>query len=487
MQISKSMIKEFLQCKKMFSLSIDKVNNPIHLNNTQNKFDLGNEIGLKARAVYQDGYLIKSKKNNLKIDETLKNLDKNILFEATFDAIFDEHSLICQIDILRKNDDNTWDVIEVKAGTSVKPEYIEDIAIQKIIISQNTNIKVKNFFIWHINKDRKKNEELFVEVNVNDLIDINELKIKNKMQSVLEYLKDGQNYSQVAIGSHCSSPYDCRFKESCWQNIKNQKTIFQLPHNNNMWDLYKNGKYLINQENFDDISKVYNPEIIKAVLYNRPYINKENIVNFIDRLVFPLSILDFETINWIEAYYPSVGPYEQIPFQFSLNVMDRDFNSKIYNYLSKSYDDPREEFCVELIKALPEKGSIIVYNIGFESSVLDRLALAIPKYKKELESIKNRLVDLYPIVRNNVYFSDFNNSYSLKSITPAILGKNFSYNNLDIHNGVDAQNNYKKMLKETDVISRVKLISQLISYCEHDVKTVGDIFIFLYNKAIFGH
>ncbi|MBD3249178.1 DUF2779 domain-containing protein, partial [Candidatus Woesearchaeota archaeon] len=132
-------------------------------------------------------------------------------------------------------------------------------------------------------------------------------------------------------------------------------------------------------------------------------------------------------------------PYQQIPFQYSLHVVDSPGSKpKHISFLAEGSKDPRKEFLSSLKEALGSKGDIIVYNQGFEKARLNELAELFPKEKKWVESIFERVVDLLIPFRNFHYYNPKQKgSASIKDVLPAITGKD-SYKKLDINNGEDA-------------------------------------------------
>ena len=51
-----------------------------------------------------------------------------------FEAAFSYEGINIRADILTKNDDGTFDLVEVKSSTSFKPEHLPDIAIQQHVL-----------------------------------------------------------------------------------------------------------------------------------------------------------------------------------------------------------------------------------------------------------------------------------------------------------------------------------------------------------------
>jgi predicted RecB family nuclease len=98
------------------------------------------------------------------------------------------------------------------------------------------------------------------------------------------------------------------------------------------------------------------------------------------------------------------------------------------------------------------------------------MAEAVPSCLVALTKVMDRLVDLLPIVRNNVYHPDFAGSFSIKSVLPALV-TGLGYSDLDIGDGATAQAVLERLLLSEGTIEpqeRRKLRTQLLAYCERD-------------------
>jgi hypothetical protein len=188
-------------------------------------------------------------------------------------------------------------------------------------------------------------------------------------------------------------------------------------------------------------------------------------------LQYPLYYLDFETFNTAIPLFDGTRPYQQIPFQFSLHVVEKENAiAKHYSFLADGNDDPRHEFVASLKRVLGNSGSIVVYSQGFEKGVLSRLATFLPNHNKWVESLNDRIIDLLAPFRSFHYYdSKQKGSASIKNVLPVLTGTN--YDHLDISDGMDAS------LAFLDVISNnvaekeeIKIRKDLEKYCALDTE-----------------
>jgi len=208
-----------------------------------------------------------------------------------------------------------------------------------------------------------------------------------------------------------------------------------------------------------------------CVADGKPHVDKEAIQDFLSSLQYPLYYLDFETIGPAVPLFDGLRPYQDIPFQFSVHVVQDEKSPPVhYSYLARGTDDPRPALLAELQKVLGDSGSIIAYHKGFEEGLFRDLAEAFPKYNDWIDQVCSRLVDLLVPFRNFDYYHPAQKgSASLKAVLPAITGR--GYEDLDIADGQLASitflaATYGDMPEE----KRKKVMSDLEKYCDRDTE-----------------
>jgi predicted RecB family nuclease len=155
----------------------------------------------------------------------------------------------------------------------------------------------------------------------------------------------------------------------------------------------------------------------------------------IDGLKYPLFFMDFETVNPAIPRFPGMRPYDPLPFQWPVHVLNEPAGTpEHYEFLAGDANDPRHAFIALLCEVLGEKGSIVVYNQPFESQRLWELAGWVTEHAERIRRIQRRLWDLLPVVRNHVYHPDFGGSFSLKAVLPALVPE-MSYQGMEVPNG----------------------------------------------------
>ena len=488
MRLSKSSFIRGLQCEKSLYLYKHhyQLKDPTP-SSLKAVFDQGTNIGLLAQELFPYG-ADASPENHFKMVESVgKTQDfiskgESIIYEATF--LY--NNVLAALDILVK-DEEGWKAYEVKSSTKVSETYIRDAAIQFYTIT-NSGINLKDISIVHINNQYVKDGEL----------DIHQLfTIESVYDQVLEFLPripnevrrlknviESPEVPNIDIGNHCSEPYDCDFKGTCWKHVP-EYSVYNISRLNKdkKFDLYNQGVITLDQIDLGQTDLNPNQMLqVQSEVDGTTYIDKDEIRNFTNGLSYPLYFLDFETIGPAVPIYQGSRPFQQLVFQYSLHIQYSP-NSEIIHreYLANPKEDPRIGFIEQLIRDCGDIGDVIVYNIGFERGKLNDLIKVFPQYKDELEEIVNRLKDLMiPFQQKWYYTPEMKGSYSIKYVLPALVPE-LSYDGLPIKEGGAASNTFLSMVNGTFDGDFEETRIQLLEYCKLDtyamVKILDKLFL----------
>ena len=474
-RLSKSTFIRGLQCEK--SLYLYKHNYKLKdaiSSSLQAVFDQGSNIGVLAQEMFPNGVDASPVSHFKMVESVHKTLEyivrgESIIYEATF--LYDD--VLTALDILVK-DHEGWKAYEVKSSTKVSETYIKDAAIQYYTIT-NSGTELVDISIIHINNQYIRNGD----------VDIDQLfSIESVYDQVIEFLPNIPNevsrlknviasheMPQIDIGPHCSKPYDCDFKGTCWKHIPDY-SVFDISRlsKEKKFDLYKEGIITLDQINLNNT--LLNPSQVLQVqseVQGTIQIDKNKIKDFKNNLSYPLYFLDFETFGPTVPKYNGSRPYQQLVFQYSLHIQDS-LNPELIHreYLGNPDEDPRIGFIEQLIKDCGNSGDILVYNIGFERGKLHDLIEVFPQYYDELRKIIDRLKDLMiPFQQKWYYTPEMKGSYSIKHILPALVPE-LSYKDLKISNGSTASNTFLAMVNGTFEGDIEDTRRQLLDYCKLD-------------------
>lgn len=396
LRISKSQYLRGIQCPKALwyyrhKKELIPEEEPDNMNNL---FNAGHEVGKFAQGYFKNGIEIVAEPYEIEKSIKLTNdaiANRNsVIFEATAST---DDGAYSKIDIFKKvNDSEEWDLIEVKMSTGVKDYYLDDIALQRYAFL-GAGYKIRKSILMHVNNQYVRSGDL----NLNDFFTLNDCtdEVVNKLDEVKDNLSrlykilKKETEPDVDPGDHCYDPFECEFCHHCWPK-KSEHSVY---------DIFRSGTKLCNLINADiqDIREI--PDdfsltdrefvAVSAAKKNEIVSDKKKIENFLSSLEYPLYYLDYETIFPVIPLFDQNKPYQQIPFQFSLHIQkEKNGDSEHIEFLHTETGDPRPEFINALIKSCGERGSVVVYNIGFERSRNKELGENFPEYKTFAESYK---------------------------------------------------------------------------------------------------
>src|SRR3989344_5399321 len=445
--LTKSRYVNGLQCSKWLWLAFNEPESLPKVDElAQHRFDEGAKVGELAKSLFPEGISVKSQfmheENHKESKELLKK--RRPLFEAGF--IHKNGKCYARADILVPVNNDEWAIYEVKSATNVKEEYIWDIAFQKYCY-ESAGLKISQCYVIHINNQYVRQgaieiNELFVTAPVHEEVAEEIKTIDSKIKRLFE----------ITALKECP---EFKRGEECHEDELN------VHHNDNFWkdhpecnilDLYYGGKKAIELFNAGILSikdmdenhfttrpqKKQQKIQHKVIKTGEHHKDIEELTKFIKGLSYPLYFMDFETYATAIPLYDKLKPYQPIPFQFSVHVIEKyGSKPKHYSFIASGDKDPRLEFAQELRSVIGKYGTVLVYYQNFEKGRLKDIVDFFPEENEWIDSLIKRFVDLYEPFKNFAYYHPSQGKFtSLKKVLPALTGK--GYDDFEISNGMDA-------------------------------------------------
>jgi hypothetical protein len=483
--LSKSKYTRFCQCEKSLWLQVNKPEEAVIDDATMARFEKGNAVGDLAMALLGPFIEVTTKRKDGTLDlmamidktkECIGNGTENIA-----EASFSHDGNYCAVDILHKTNGG-YAIYEVKS-TTYSPDkdrkklevYAPDIAYQKWVV-EHCGINVTGTFLVVLNSDYVLEGELDIQqlFHIEDLSDLvaNEyLKVPSQVARAKTVLAMTEE-PETDLSVNCQNPYRCAF----WQYCTRQKQIpspsvfdlYRLSFSKKM-DLYHQGII-----SFDDLKekelKDKQQMQVMGTLQNSEHIDVAGIRQFLRTLSYPLYFLDFETMQPIIPEYQGTHPYQQITFQYSLHIIEREGGELLHKeFLGISGDDPRRALAERLCKDIPMNVCTLAYNKSFECTRIKELAEYFPDLSAHLLNIRTHIKDLLdPFQAGSYYVPAMGGSFSIKSVLPALFpdDPSLNYHNLDerVQNGGDAMSVFPK-IKDMAPEEAAKTREALLHYC----------------------
>jgi hypothetical protein len=470
--LSKSRFIKGMQCHKALWFQTHrpdlKIETPPDI---QAIFDTGHEIGNLAQQLYPGGVEIPFDGVPLyeQIEQTRKLIESGT--DTIYEAAFSHDNIFCKADILQRTA-NGWKLGEVKSATRAKDVYINDAAVQYHVIT-GCGLTISSIGLVLIDTSYVKNgqiepHKLFKWVDVTDEVLLRQESIKIEAESQRAMLCGPE--PAIDIGPHCSKPYECDYVHHCWKHIPTPSVFdFVDLGKPDPFKLYQQG--IIRMEDVPPTSLKWRQQLqLDGVLYKNEIVDKNAVQDFLDELWYPLAYLDFETTYMTPIpLFEGTCPYQQIPFQFSLHWQNEPEGELFhFEFLAPADVDPRESFLKALLGVMPENACVLAWNSAFESKIMEWLGSSFPKHRETLNSIIVNMIDLMsPYRSKNIYHWQFNGSYSLKAVLPALVPE-LTYNSLAINNGSMASEAWLNMRNSDDNEEKERLRQGLLEYCHLD-------------------
>ena len=487
--ITKSGFMDSMRCNKMLWLAKHKPELAEPMDEwTRNSLESGIKVGLLAQKLYPDGTAIDNGHRSISEmrthTEIARRIEMPIIFGAT--VAVPELGVLCIADMLC-HIKNSWALQEVKACTTLVPDYLFDVAFQGFCF-RAAGYDIQKFHIIHLNKDYSRNGEidpssLFLIDDVTEQVVMLIPQIPNRIKNLHKIL-GGTEEPQCIVGSQCKYDSPCPFYAHCHKGIPDG-SVFELPHHNGKaQNLFANGIYLIRDiPDWFPLSE-RQAAVRESAIVGAPVVDIQEIKDFLIGLKYPLYFLDFEALPCAIPRFNNSAPYQQLPFQFSLHVQhDANQTQEHFEFLTDSAEDPRKSLIDSLLRHIGDEGSVLVWNRSFETSILKKLAVLYPEHAPKIHSIIDRIVDLIVPFRS-CWWADarFRGSFSLKSVLPELC-PHLSYDALsDIHIGTQAALEYQQFLD--GVTSQEKWMSlrrSMLEYCGLDTLAEFEILKVLYS------
>ena len=470
--LSKSLYMTGLQCHKALWLHKHRSELKDEVSPEQQAmFASGAEVGRYAQELFPGGVLVPY--GDLSHSQQLAMTQNAISNGAPtiYEGAFSHNGVFIKADIFHLGPDG-WELYEVKSSASPKEHCPDDIAIQHYVIF-GTGLHLAKAYLVHINTSYVRQgpidvRQLFTIVDLTDKIWEMQSDVVAKLSAMRAMLQN--NMPATDISPNCDDPYTCAFHGHCWAHIpENSVFDFRGTGRPNAFDLYRQGTVRMEDVPADTLGWRQKMQL-DGLRYQKNYVDKEAVKAFLNSLWYPLCFMDFETTYMAPIpLFDGMKPYEQLPFQFSLHVIEKEGAEPFhYAYLAKDLKNPCEEFLSNLLAVIPPGACILTWNKTFEAERLKELAARFPEKAAEIDAVIENIRDLMaPFRDKSIYHWKFNGSYSIKNVLPALVD-GYSYENLPINSGDMASAAWVRMIQETDSEERQRLYSELLEYCHLD-------------------
>jgi hypothetical protein len=439
--------------------------------------ELGRELGVRARALFPAGVAVDDALPAA-LDRT-RALLADPAVPAVFEAAFEHDGVAVRVDVLERLPGGGFGIREVKSGTNLRREHLEDAALQRVV-AEACGVDLRSVEIVLVDREYVREpgdvdwRRLFRREDVTDAVADVAAAVPSRREAFRATLALG-DAPVVEPSPHCSSPRRCEFWSHCTR-ARPADWVMRLPGlARNQWAALHDAGI----ERIGDIPDDWwltgpQSRAWEAARSGRP-VARDELADVLRSTGPPASYLDFEAIAPAVPFLVGARPYQAIPFQWSLHRDDGAEDLGHAEFLADGVDDPRRAFVESLLAATVGSSAPILVYSPYESRVLADLALVFPEHADALAALQARLVDLLPMVYRHVYLAGFAGSFSLKQIAP-VLSAGFRWEEAGIAHGAMASSAFADLRSgRVAATEATRLRAALRTYCATDTRALVEV------------
>jgi len=390
-------------------------------------------------------------------------------------------------DVIINHGGGEIDLIEIKSSTDVKKDHEYDLAFQAYV-AEKSGFTIRNIFVIHVNNEYVRNGE----------IDVRQITVTADVTNAVRTRKEETEINIEAMIKAVSSDTIPDISPSRvgldalhdWINI--YRTLTDVPPHS-IYDLCWLNAELVGDLEREDIRTIvdipkditlnsHQTRQVQAVRENRVIINRDDIRVFLKSLRYPLYFLDYETFAGALPAFDGLRPYQNVPFQYSLHILDKPGGQlRAEGYLHKEKSNPVEPLSQSLMSHIGPKGTVLAWHASFETGKNEDMGDMMPEFRKFYSDVNGRVIDLEePFAEGQYVHKDFLGHSSIKNVLPVLIPE-LSYKDLNIQEGMAAQRIWMEtVLEGKHEKEREQIFKDLEKYCNLDTLAM----VKIYEKLI---
>jgi hypothetical protein len=440
--------------------------------------EVGNDVDVRARALFPDGVLIR--RGDAVGTAQLVAVHTPVLYQPVFET--ERYTTACDI-LVWNGAQGAWDLYEVKASTSGENRgakddlYAHDIAFQALVLREN-GLPLGRLYLVRLNGEYVSDGTLDLArlLTREDFTD----RVTPILDTVAAEMDAAHDLIQLAAlpDPPCACIYKGRSSQCTTFAYINPDVPDYSIHDltrigaspKKLAALVDAGILAITDVPADFDLSVPQRHQVEAAQRRRPYVDLPSLEAFLDGIRFPIAFLDYETFPCALPRFAGYGPFNHVPFQFSLHVVTEPDREAIHReFLFTETGCPDAPFAEALKRSIPAEGTVIVWNKPFEKGINNKLAERLPGEREFLAAVNERVVDLMDVFSEQmVVHPVFRGKTSIKWVLPALVPR-LSYKGLAIQEGATASETWNAIVTgelEPDEAEQAR--KDLLTYCGLD-------------------
>jgi hypothetical protein len=410
--------------------------------------------------------------------------------QCTFQVTFTAPGLEARADLVRRNDDGTIDLFEIKSSTSIKGsagDHVADAAFQTAVI-ERSGTAVRAIHIVHVNKEYVRRGEidphaLLVVADVTELVRAGLADMIMAIDQAIGFLAQPEIDERGCTCIHIGNPARHCATFSRFNPDIPSSSVYILPRISRpaLVKFHREGRTALDRIGPEELT-ARQALVQRAALTGVPAIDRGQIAAFLEGLRWPLYFYDYETFGSAVPLAEGHRPHQAIPVQVSVHRMDPTGELAHFEYLAER-PGMEGELVGSLEAWIGAEGNLLSWHKSTEMGCNDRMGALMPGKAPFLADLNARTVDLMVPFEKDYVDARFEGFTSIKKILP-ILVPALAYSNTDVHDGAGAMQAWLRLTRSENQDERAELRRQLLAYCALDTLAMVEIYRVLQGHVL---
>ncbi len=393
----------------------------------------------------------------------------------------DPRGVVARADILTRAG-GQWALCEVKAATSIKSEHIADAAFQAVVFTR-AGFDLVGVRLVHLSRAYRRSgpptaAQMLVALDVTERVHRRMAAMEGEIERARTALGDPHTPG-VCLCDMGTRGTRCPTFDHFHPGWPSGDTIYDLGSINTRTIGEAIARGVVRLADWpDDIAVLPRQRLqIDVLKRGEAHLDRRRIRHLLDGLRFPLHFLDYETFQTAVPVFDGCAPWAQVPFQYSLHVVEADGSTAHREFLWTDRGAcPVPALVRQLRREIQPGGSVIVWNQPFEAARNREMAELVPEAADFLLDVNERMIDLMDVVKKGWWVHpNFNGSASIKKVLP-VVAPELAYELLDIGDGAAASETwFAAVMGDPEAMTddeRAAVFAALRIYCRRDTEAL---------------
>jgi hypothetical protein len=386
----------------------------------------GEQLRTLARTAFPKGVPVAAADAVAAAAETKQKIAEGamVLFGATFVA----DGVEARSDVLVLHKDGLCDLYEIKSGTKVKHRYVNDLALQALVLEQS-GLKMRAAYLLQVNPKYVHKEgadfppmQLLRSSDVTAKVQKQLEPTKRRLQACRNAIAD-EGVKALPMGTFCETPFPCPHLARCSKEAP-PLPLRELP------ELTRQLELELHKEGIEDLTGLdearagltfRQKKTLQCIKAGEPIV--EPFVK--DELLQcgkPLHFLAIAAVTDPLPRFDGQRPWRLVPYAWSAHTVHADGRLETATFVHVDRSDPRPGFATSLQKHLEVGGTVVVWDddaLEEMRSLLDDL----PNAKAAARAlVSTPHLDLMQLFDAGVFHPKVRTHADLRASVAALLG-----------------------------------------------------------------